>query len=303
MARFATIDVGSNSLLVHIVERGADGSFTVLADRSEITRLGEGLAQTGAFGVEPMRRSVEALRSFAELARELEVEQLAAVGTMALRNATNAADFLALAKAETGIEIEVIPGEEEARLAYRAAMSGLPMQLDEVVVFDVGGGSTEFVFGNRTRIEKKFSLNIGALRLTDSYCSADPVPPEALDRLMRALCAEFDSLTKVDARTILGIGGATTNIAAVELGLEQYDPQRVHGSRLSLDRLQALLERFAFTPLEERRRIPGLQPKRAETIVAGTAIIISVLKRLEADALIVSDRGLRHGLMADRFSL
>ena len=299
--KYATLDVGSNSILLHIAEkRGAE--MVPVLDRANLSRLGEGLRQSGAFSEAAMERSLEALKDFAQLIDEHDAEAYAAVGTMALRNASNRDDFLAQVYKETGIQIEVIPGEEEARLSFMAVKSGLPSGAESVAIFDVGGGSTEFIFGAGDRIDRKFSLDIGALRLTEEILTADPVSPEQLDQCMRSLCDELKELEAGGVEALVGMGGTITNMAAIKLKMVDYDPSRIQGCTLSLEEMQEMLEMLRSKTIAERRELAGLQPKRADTILAGAAIVTSVAKQLGFDQLTISDRGIRHGLMADRFA-
>ena len=300
MTRYATIDVGSNSALIHVAERRGDGSFEVLADRSEVCRLGEGLRASGRFSPEAMDRTAAALGSFMALARQHEVSEIAAVGTMALRNAANAAAFVERMRAELGLEIQVIEGEEEARLSFLAVRSGLAAAPRKLAIFDVGGGSTEFIFGSAGRIEDKFSLDVGALRLTEQYLDSDPVAAERVAALLTDLDAELGRL-QASPETLVGMGGAITNMAAVYHGMTSYDPSIIQGTELRRDEIERQVALYTRLPIAGRRQLPGLQPKRADTILAGAAIVATVMRRLGTDRVIVSDRGLRHGLLADRF--
>ncbi|MBN2493118.1 MAG: Ppx/GppA family phosphatase [Deltaproteobacteria bacterium] len=300
--RYATLDVGSNSVLLHVAERRPDGSFTGLADRVELSRLGEGLKDTGRFSEPAMDRTLEAICRFKALADELGAEAVAAVGTMAMRNAANARDFAEQVRSRCGVDIEVIPGEEEARLGYLAVRSGLPAELLRLVVMDVGGGSTELIRGSGQAIEHRQSLNVGSLHMTEQHLVHDPVLPEELRALRQALQQAFADLEAVDADTgLVGIGGTITNMCAVELKMEVYDPERIQTSCLSREAVEAQLERYAASSVAERRAIAGLQPKRADTILAGAAIVAAVMDRLAFESLCVSDRGVRHGLLVDRF--
>jgi len=301
MTRYATVDVGSNSVLIHVAERQPDGAWRVVADRAELTALGEGLRATGSFSEPAMERTAAALVEFVRLARSHGVDQIAAVGTMALRTAANTPEFLARVLAEAGLTVEVIPGEEEARLSFLALTSGLERGAGRVAAFDVGGGSTEFIFGDRERIELRYSLDVGALRLTEEHLRSDPVTPDELDALERALAGELSGIRTLPFDTLVGMGGAITNMTAVMHGLERYDPDRVQGSVLTRGEMARQVELYRSLTVAERRGIVGLQPKRAPTILAGAAIVSAVMRHLDMDEVTVSDRGIRHGLMADRF--
>ena len=300
--RYAVVDVGTNSVKFHIAELGADGEWHPIVDRADVTRLGEGLNETGRLGEKPIQRTVAAIAAMAEEADREGVEAIAAVGTAGLRIAANSADFIAAVREHAGIEVEVIPGEEEGRLAYLAAKSGLGLGEGSLVVFDTGGGSSQFTFGHGDHVDERFSVNVGAARFTERYGLDTAVPD---DRLAAALDAIAADLERLDGRpapdTLVGMGGAITNITAVKHGLATYDPSVVHGSVLDRGEIDRQIELYRTRTSEQRREIVGLQPKRGEVILAGACIVRTVLAKLGRESLIVSDRGLRHGLIVDRF--
>jgi exopolyphosphatase/guanosine-5'-triphosphate,3'-diphosphate pyrophosphatase len=303
MARYAVIDVGTNSVKFHIGEKHADGSWTKVVDRAEVTRLGEGLNATGgAFTRDAMERTETAIAGMATEAQREGAAALAAVGTMGVRTARNSAEFIAAVAQRCGVRIEVIPGTEEARLAYVAVKSGLRLGAGSIAIFDTGGGSSQFTFGRGAAVAEQFSLNVGAVRFTEDYGLAGVVPPTDLQRAMDAIAAELSRLDTAAAPDVLvGMGGAVTNLTAVMLGLRQYDPDAVQGAALPSREVDRQLDLYRSRSTEERRRIVGLQPKRAEVILAGGCIVRTVMHMLRKDELTVSDRGLRHGLLADRF--
>ncbi len=301
MIRAAAIDVGSNSVKLHVADLGPGSRWAVVVDRTDITRLGEGLRDTGLITESAMERTLAALARFVAEARSLGAVHTVAVGTMCLREAANADRFVEVAKERTGLAIEVIDGEEEARLSYLAVVSGLPVSQD-VVVFDTGGGSTEFTLGRGGGIERRFSLNLGAVALTQEFLRSDPVTPGELEALRAHLEGALSGLEAPGKRcTLVGMGGTVTTMAAVKLELAPYDPDVVHGTMLTRAEVRSQVARYRETPLASRRAIVGLHPKRADIILAGAAIVLAVLDRLDADHMLVSDRGLRHGLLFDRF--
>ena len=301
MPRFATIDVGSGSVLVHVAEQRPDGSFVTLAGHAVITRLGEGLAETGSLAPAAMERTIVALAELLDLARAHGVDRLAAVGTMALRQATNAPDFVARARRELGLALEVISGEEEARLSFLAARAALPQREAPTVVFDVGGGSTEFIQGRGEHIESRTSLPLGTIVLTRTFLRSDPLAPSELAAFDLHLAGALQ-LPPLDASGgVIALGGTLCSLAAHHHGLDSYDPDVVHGTVLDRATLATRMEVLSALPLAVRRTLPGIPPKRADTILAGIALAQAVLRALDAPALTVCDRGLRHGLMLDRF--
>ncbi|MBO9553586.1 hypothetical protein [Cellulomonas sp.] len=299
--RFAVIDVGTNSVKFHVGERGADGRWSTVADRAVVTRLGEGLRESGALGTEPMARTVEAIAGMADEARAAGVAEIVAVGTAGLRIASNADEFVRAVRDACGVEVEVISGADEARLAYLAATAALPAAGPRVV-FDTGGGSSQFTFGEGDRVDERFSVDVGAVRFTEQFGLDAAVPQSRLDDAVAAIAADLDRL---DGRprpdSVLAMGGAVTNLAAVSHGLAEYDPDVVQGTVLDRAELDRLIELFRTRDAEERRSVVGLQPARAEVVLAGACIVRTVLDKLGQDSLTVSDRGLRYGVLADRF--
>jgi exopolyphosphatase/guanosine-5'-triphosphate,3'-diphosphate pyrophosphatase len=300
--RFAVIDLGTNSVKLHVGERDAAGRWTRILDRSEVTRLGEGLAETGRIAPAAQARTLAAVQGMVDDARRLGGEQLVAVGTMGMRSAANSDAFIANVETACGVRIEVISGDEEARLAYLAVQESLGIPGGAVVVFDTGGGSTQVTLGRDGKILERFSLNLGAARLTERFGLGGPVPQETLDRVLAAIGGELgrlDTVARPDA--LVGLGGAVTNLTAVSLALSPYDPDRVQGAILSRAEVERQIVRYAALDTAGRRAIPGLQPGRAEVILAGALVVRTLMEKLGQDRLSVSDRGLRHGVLIERF--
>jgi exopolyphosphatase/guanosine-5'-triphosphate,3'-diphosphate pyrophosphatase len=300
--RYAAIDVGTNSVKLHVGERAADGTWRAVADRSEITRLGEGLEASGRLAPAASERTVEAIAALAAEARRLGAEALVAVGTAGLRRAADSAAFVAAVEARCGVRVEVVSGEEEARLSFLAAASSLGPVEGPLVVFETGGGSTQFTFGHGGRVDERFSVDVGAVRFAERFGLDGAVSAE---QLHAALAAVGEELGRLDGREppdeLVGMGGALTNLAAVKHELPAYDAEVVQGTVLDRAELDRQLELYRTRTADERRTIPGLQPKRAEVILAGACIVRTVLERLGRESLTVSDRGLRHRLLVERF--
>jgi exopolyphosphatase / guanosine-5'-triphosphate,3'-diphosphate pyrophosphatase len=299
----AVIDVGTNSVKFVLALRTADGGFDVRAERAEMTRLGEDLEHAGRLGEGPIARTAEAIAGMVAEARGQGAEAIAAVGTAGLRIAPNAGDLLDDVRERCGIEIDVISGEDEARLAYRAATSALGVRAASLVVFDSGGGSSQFTFGDLEHVSERFSVNVGAVGFTERFALDGQVRDQGLWAALAAMAGE---LIRLDGRPapdlVVGMGGAVTNLAAVKHGLKVYDPSVIQGTVLDRLEIDRQIDLYRARTADQRRTIPGLQPKRAEVILAGACIIRTVLTLLDADSLTVSDRGLRHGVLVDRFS-
>jgi exopolyphosphatase/guanosine-5'-triphosphate,3'-diphosphate pyrophosphatase len=300
--RFAVIDVGTNSVKLHVGERRASGSWRTVTDRAEVTRLGEGLDETGSLQPDPLRRTADAIVGMVDEARREGAAEIAAVATAGMRRAENSAELVEAVRERCGVGIEVISGEEEARLAYLAATSELDVGRDSLVVFDTGGGSTEFTFGRTGRVEERFSVDVGAARYTERFGLDGAVSDDESAQVLEAIAAD---LSRLDGRprpsALVGLGGALTNLAAVRHGLATYDAGVVHGTVLNRAEVDRQIELYRSRTADERREIVGLQPARAEVILAGACIVRTVLDKLQCDELTVSDRGLRHGLLVERF--
>jgi len=302
-ARYAVIDAGTNSVKFQVGERGVDGKWRALVDRAEMTRLGEGLTPGGSIGAAPLERTAAAIADMVAEARRHDVVAIAAVGTAGLRMAANRDAALAAIEARSGLPVEVISGEEEARLAYLGARSGLGRTPGSLVVFDTGGGSSQFTFGNDASVDERFSVDVGAVRYTERYGLDGVVSKDVLREAMQAIATD---LSRLDGRpapdALAAMGGAVTNIAAVRHQLAKYDPEIVQGTVLDRAEIDRQIELYRSRDADARRAVVGLQPKRAEVILAGACIVRTILEKLGKEFLTVSDRGLRHGVLAERFS-
>jgi len=287
----------------NISERRPDGTWQTLVDRAEITRLGEGLEKTGEISHDAMARTVSAVAGMASQAGDAGVAAIKAVGTMGMRTAHNSQQFIDMVEQGCGVRIETIPGTEEGRLAYLAVKLGLGLAEGTLAIFDTGGGSTQFTFGRGSSVEEQFSLNVGAVRFTEKFGLAGAISQEQLKVAQDAIASEF---TRIDGRpaptALVGMGGAITNIAAVKHQMAKYDPNVIQGSVIERSEVERQIETYRAKSFEERRAIVGLQPKRADVILAGACIVKIVMDKLCKPSLSVSDRGLRHGLLIDRFA-
>ncbi|HEX5215119.1 MAG TPA: hypothetical protein VFV98_06620, partial [Vicinamibacterales bacterium] len=300
--RYAVLDVGTNSVKFHIAEPGADGAWHTVADRAELSRLGEGLKEGGSITEEAAERTAVAIKGMVDEAHQAGCLAVAAVGTAGLRMARNSADVLETIRARTGVKVEVVSGDEEGRLAYLAVRRGLPLATGDLVVFDSGGGSSQFTFGAGDRVAERFSVNVGAVRYTERFRLDGAVTAEVLRDAMQTIAVDLSRIAgRAQPDTLVGMGGAVTNLAAVSSAMATYDPDKIQGAALTRDEIDRQIEIYRTTPLEKRRAIVGLQPRRADVILAGACIVRTVMALLGKHGLTVSDRGLRHGLLAERF--
>lgn len=304
MPRYATIDVGTNSVLLLVAERTPEGRFTPVRERAEITRLGRGVDASRRLSDEGMEATLQVLEAFAREARELGAQGIAVSATSAARDAQNGAEFMAAAKARAGVTVEIISGELEAQLSFAAVHADFGAQVKgPLLVLDIGGGSTEFIYGSpEGRVGFRHSFDVGSVRLTERFVRSDPVSGEDRARVEAHLRDTFRALPPPPpGAALVGVAGTVTTVYAVRHAVDPYDAERVHGGTLPLSELEALADRLCGMPLEARRTLPGMQPKRADVIPAGALILLESVRALGLRECRVSDRGLRWGLLAHRF--
>jgi exopolyphosphatase/guanosine-5'-triphosphate,3'-diphosphate pyrophosphatase len=300
--RYAVLDVGTNSVKFHIAETAAGGTWKAVTDRAELTRLGEGLKEGGPITREAAERTAAAIKGMVDEAHKAGCIAIAAAGTAGLRMASNSAEVLEMIRARTGVEVEVVTGEEEGRLAYLAVRRGLPHVKGSLVVFDTGGGSSQFTFGDGDQVSERFSVNVGAVRYTERYRLDGVVSSEVLRDAMKEIAGDLSRIAgRPQPETLVAMGGAVTNLTAVSYSMAKYDPDKIQGTVLTRDEIDRQIELYRTAPHDKRAAIVGLQPKRADVILAGACIVRTVMELLGKNELTVSDRGLRHGLLAERF--
>jgi exopolyphosphatase/guanosine-5'-triphosphate,3'-diphosphate pyrophosphatase len=294
--RTAVIDIGTNTLLLLIVEP-ADGGLRPVADVCKFGRLGQGLDASGQLHPEAIARSLEICREYRATMDQHGVTKVAVVGTQALREASNAAAFVGPAEQILGAPIEIIAGAREAELAFGAVRATFP-QLDGTpyLVVDVGGGSTEIVATDGARVTSAVSLPIGAVRLTERHLKSDPPSGEHARALIADIDGHLAALDLPRGVPVIGTAGTATTIAAVELKLLDYDPARVTGFKLTATALDRLLARLLELTTAQRRGLRGMVAQRADVIPAGCAILARIVHRALAPELIVCDRGIRWGV-------
>lgn len=299
MTRYAVIDIGTNSVKLHVA-REVHGRLSVLADEAVVTRLGEDMDADGDLNEAAMDRTLAAVRALAARAEGLGAAGIAAVGTAAFRRAGNADEFLAEIKRRTKLRVKVLTGEEEARLSALAVRRTLDLPPGRVAVADIGGGSTEVVLMTGERIHAVDSLPVGVRTLTDAHARRAPLSEDDGEALARAIS---HALADVDlhADMLALVGGTAATLAAIDLGLKEFDPRRVHGRVLSRGKVEDIYDRLAGMTLAQRRAVPGLPGDRVDVMPAGAALALALTMAADLDGLTVCSCGLRHGVLADRF--
>lgn len=295
----AVIDIGTNSVKLTLGEPSGGDGAKILCDVNVITRLGEGLKETGKLADGAMERTAAAVGKFAAFAREQGAEEMLCVGTMAMRAAKNADKFASMVKAASGLGVAVLTGEEEAELSSKAAAGSIEgAGKGYATVFDTGGGSTEFVFLRDGEKLGAVSTDAGAVTLTDEYFRRAPADPKAVCAALSALTEKFRA-AGVGARhgMLIGTGGNVSAMAAVAARMTEYDPNKIHGSRLSKKEVMEQTALYAGCTREQLLTVAGLPPKRSGIILGGACIILAAMEAAGADALTVSDRSMRHELL------
>jgi exopolyphosphatase/guanosine-5'-triphosphate,3'-diphosphate pyrophosphatase len=289
------IDVGTNSARL-LVADVASGGVAPVERRSQVTRLGRGVDLSGRLSAEAIEDACEAIGEYVGVQRELGAEAVDAIATSAVRDAENGGAFVAELRERFALSARVLDGEEEARLTYLGATSEHVPTVPTLVV-DIGGGSTELIVGSGAEISFHTSLQAGVVRHSERHIASDP--PTALE--LEALAADVRGLIEdaiaagVEAEAGIAVAGTPTSLAAVEMGLEPYDPARVHGYDLSLPSIQRMLSQLASTPLAQRVKITGLHADRAPTIVAGVVILVETMRAFGLDRIEVSEHDILYG--------
>ncbi len=298
--KIGAIDIGTNSVRLLIAEKNAE--WRDLRRELEITRLGEDVNRTHSIKPEAMERTLAALAKYKELLERYAVEKVRVVATSAMRDAANSADFIATVKERLGLSIEVISGEEEGRLTFAGvAGPGSLVKPDELaLVVDVGGGSTEYIYGRNGEVFGATSLNIGSVRLYELFIKHDPPLAgeiESARAMIQTSAGQvFEKLAVESPDVVIAVAGTATQLAAVYYGVDPYDPEKIHGSRISVSELASLIKQLAAMPVEQRRTLMGMHPKRADVIVTGALILEETLLGLGFPEMIISEKDILDGI-------
>ena len=300
LPRLAAVDIGTNSIRLVVAEVQSDGSYRVLDQDREMTRLGRGLYDRGRIGDEPMEQSLQTLGRMKAIAEGFNARELRAIATSAVREAANGRDFVREAWRRCRVRVEVVPPEEEARLAFRSVSRHYDLSDRLTAIVDIGGGSAEVILAAGGVIDQVVSLPLGAVRLTERYCKSDPLRSKhwkALRRGIDATIKEMMGKPPFAAEVMIGSGGTFTNLA--EMAQLERDGKVAHARDHAISRAEVvrLLDRLRETPLEVRRQIPGLNPQRADIIIAGVAAVARLMRRLGTQGVLVNDRGIRDGVL------
>jgi exopolyphosphatase/guanosine-5'-triphosphate,3'-diphosphate pyrophosphatase len=301
--RVAAIDQGTNSIRLLVLEPGASphDPATELARDMVITRLGRGVDRTGRLDPEAVARTVEVLGTYCRRARALGVERIRVGATSAVREAANGEEYAAAVRDLAGSELEVITGEQEAALSYLGGTHGLDAAVGPFVVQDIGGGSTEFVYGSMPGVpERSISTRMGSVRMTERHERHDPPTAGDLAALEADVAAGLDEVEAAvpvgEARTFIAVAGTATTVQALALGLDRYDPDRIHRTWLARERAEEVLDDLAGMTNAERNALPVMAPGRGDVIVAGAEILVATMRRFGIERALVSESDILDGL-------
>jgi exopolyphosphatase / guanosine-5'-triphosphate,3'-diphosphate pyrophosphatase len=301
----AFIDIGTNSLRLLLVRINPNQSYTILTDQKEMVRLGEGEFGDQFLQTEAMNRAIQVCRQFVEMARAYHAESILAVATSATREAKNKKEFVRRLQREAGVEVRTVSGREEARLIYLGVSSGFHLERRSALFIDIGGGSTELIVGNQEQYDYLDSMKLGAIRLTSLYFlpgETAPVAPERYALLQQYVrntsIRSVQSLQEHPYELVIGSSGTIENLADIAIQLA-FKRRRERDDVLTFEQLDQVVRLLCELPLEERRRVPGINPARADIIIAGAAILHTLMQDLDIRQLHISDRGLRDGLLID----
>lgn len=303
MMRVASIDIGTNTILLLIAEMDK-GRINPLFEMETVVRLGEGVQKNGILSKEAMDRGLQTLAQYLERCQEMEVQKIFAAGTSALREAKNSEDFLKLAKEKLNLSIEVISGEEEAQLSFLAVVKDLKEVKKLILVVDVGGGSTEFILGKGDQIRQWISLPLGSVRFTEQFLRSDPVQEEEWEKMERTIRELlFNIPHSQEPLSMVAVGGTATTLASVEQGLEEFIAEKIHHFILKKEALKNQLLLYRSKTIDHRKKIPGLPNARADVILAGGAILYLAMEELKFPSVLISCHGVRYGLLYKRLNL
>ncbi len=302
MGLSAVIDLGTNTFRLLVAEIRQD-RFTTVFSENQIARLGEGFSEEKSFRLQAMERAMGILRAFKETLGQYTIDQLTVIGTSAFREAKNSQAFLVSIKEQTGFDVEVIAGVEEARLTFLGASLAFPNRIGPIVLIDIGGGSTELIIAEGETPSKMMSTPLGVVALTERYLRKTPTTHEACDILKREVAMTLQEVVSVCPQNAFfcGTAGTLTTLAAMDQQMATYDPDKINGYGLSKKAIEAILHQLLPLSLVERCRLPGLEHGREDVILAGILILLTLMELCHYDLVYVSDYGLREGVLMDRY--
>ena len=301
MNKIASIDIGSNTVRLLIIESTGNAEFNLLVSQRNITRLGEGMDTQGKLAKKRIEATLQVLTEFRQTCLENGDPPLFAVATSAVREASNGHEFVHQAKKETGIDIKIIPWEEEARLTLEGVFWKIPDNNRKVITLDIGGGSTEFILSQGKEISGFCSTSLGVVRLTEKFISRHPIDEKEFlslkNHLQNELQAVKEKLSAFRSELLIGTAGTVTTLSALKNNIYPYDPEKIHASVFSRKDAESILEDLKRKSLRERLAMKPLEPGREDLIIAGTIIVLETMRAFDCETLTVSEYSLREGII------
>ena len=294
----ASIDIGTNTILMLVAELGTGGGMRVISDQQVVARVGKGVDHSGSIAWDAFTRSEAFLAAYLDQAKREGVDVIRCTGTSALRDAKNGDDYLEYMHTKLGLEIEILTGDEEALWTYGGAISGFSDRNAPYAVLDIGGGSTEMTVGHGFHIDERRSLDIGCVRLTEKFLHHTPPTDTEIASMMEVIDGAIPRYPAFDpsTTTLVGVAGTVTTLAAVELGLEEYQRERIAGFVLTRETIARRFEQFRSMDKDELQQQLRIDPGRADIILVGVAILKRLTELRDIPRLVVSERGLRYGI-------
>lgn len=300
--KIGAIDIGTNSMRLLIADY-INGSLLNREKYVNTTRIGQGVDKQGYIVDEAISRNVNALKEFLDICNKKGCEHVFAMGTSALRDSKNTDEFIRIVKDKTGIDLEIISGLEESNLGFLGVLEGLEED-NKIFVIDIGGGSTEFIIGDKDGIEFAKSENIGALRMTEKFLKDEQINNIEFDNMKNFIKEEIKTTLSIikqkNVKKLVGIGGTITSLSAINQKLEIYSMQKIHNSKLSQKEVEKILQNLINMTLSDKKQLKGLQPKRADIITAGVEILNIIMKELRINEIIVSEYDNLEGLICQK---
>ncbi len=310
MDRYASIDAGTNStrmLLVEVIRKGGDLKFNTLKRVMKITRMGENVDDSGRLGPQGLERTRQAMEDYHSIIESYGgAERICVVGTSATRDAVNAYDFRNMVEEVFGVEPRILSGEEEARLSYLGAtwdLGELVSVQGQILVVDIGGGSTEMVLGDGKEIIYHRSVDVGCVRMSERYLASDPPRESELQAMEREIARALEPVTadlkNKPVELLIGLAGTITTLSAMSMGLAEYRGELIHGSWLTREGVEEMYRKMVGMGLRERKAYMGLEPERADVILGGAAVLLVLLRKMDAERLLVSEKDILDGLVIE----
>ncbi len=297
MNRIAAIDIGTNTILMVIAEYDENSGMKVLHDEHAIARLGKGVDAQHRILPETVQRVEKVLDKYRSIAHSFDIATIVACGTSALRDATNRYEFIEYIHQKLGIRISVLSGTDEAQLTFLGALVGWWNEDLPVGVLDIGGGSTELSIGKGLILKKSSSIDVGSVRLTERILKSSPPTDTEIQTASQFIKEHIHQFPPLESNTALvGVAGTVTTLAAIDLGLVDFRAEKIHTHKLSIEAIRKVFDTLKQLNVSQLKTIPAIHPDRADIIVAGTLILLTIMEALSIEHITVSTQGLRYGI-------